>query len=58
MTSAPNQITRAASWLADQPRNPVPVIPVLRGQFDLSVDEAHEAVVLAGRMRMLREAFA
>jgi hypothetical protein len=51
-------ITRAAQWLADQSRNPVPVIPALRGQFGLSIDEAHQAIVLAGRMRMLREAFA
>jgi hypothetical protein len=64
MTSAPESvrnsvhITRAAQWLADQPHNPAAVIPALRGQFDLSIDDAHEAVVLAGRMRMLREAFA
>jgi hypothetical protein len=57
-TLRPERISRAAQWLADQSRNPVPVIPALRGQYGLSIDEAHQAVVLAGRMRMLREAFA
>lgn len=53
----PLSVTLAAQWLADQPRNPAPVISILQDRFGLSHDEAHEAVILAGRMQAIRRAF-
>lgn len=54
----PGQILAAALWLADQPRNPASVIQILQDRFGLAHEEAHDAVVVAGRMQMLRRAFA
>lgn len=58
MTAPADRTTAAAQWLADQACNPVPVLPALQAKFDLTHDQALEAIALAGKMRLLREAFA
>jgi hypothetical protein len=51
------RIERAAMWLADNPPSSTTVFDLLEEGFGCSRVEAHEAVILAGRMRMLRSAF-
>jgi hypothetical protein len=52
------RIERAARFLADNPPSSASVSDLLDEGFGCSQVEAHEAVFLAGRYRMLREAFA
>lgn len=53
----PEAVQSAAIWLADQSNPPTPLIPALRGKFDLTAVEACRASELARRFRKLRRAF-
>lgn len=51
-------VEQAAHWLAQQKEpNPHPVIPSLRQRFDLTVQEACEAIALARTFRVNRRVF-
>lgn len=48
-----DRIALAAEWLAATPRDeiPGPIVPTMRGLFDLTMSQAIEAVSEAGRLR-------
>ncbi|MFP5078627.1 hypothetical protein ACLE20_15080 [Rhizobium sp. YIM 134829] len=55
---APEVVT-AARWLADQRQQlPRPLVPFLKRRFGVEPSAAIEAIDLAGRMLLLRRAFA
>lgn len=57
MTPA-DRILAAAQWLADQRTPPAPAAAVLAERFNLTPEQAADAVLKAGRFSVLRGAFA
>ncbi|MBX4898598.1 hypothetical protein [Rhizobium bangladeshense] len=55
--SYPEDVVKAAQWLADQKEPPAMVVPTIRQRFSLSALEAAQACALAQHYRTLRRAF-
>jgi hypothetical protein len=56
--SAPDNVTRAAQWLADRTGDQFGVIiPTLKQRFELTAYEAAQACTLAKQFRINRRAF-
>jgi len=47
----------AATWLADQSLEPLPIVPALQQRFGLTPMEATEAAAIGIRFRTVRKAF-
>lgn len=52
------RILAAAQWYADQHRPPAPASAVLAERFNLTPEQAADAVLMAGRFSVLRRAMA
>lgn len=55
--SYPEDVVKAAQWLANQKEPPERVVPTIRAMFSLSALEASQACGLAQRYRVVRRAF-